>query len=167
MSGPGPRPTCACPRLDPRACVRVRYNTFASGDADYYGPGDDDECECACHESAEDDDLGPAAMKCDVCNGTGIVWALFAGMTDEAVPCAACRAPMNFASAVVTPCSLALDSTPRSEGESEPRLPSPVRHESGEPFPTKCPRCQGVPRKHRCEFCNGTGIHPWRYPDAP
>lgn len=32
-------------------------------------------------------------MPCDVCNGTGVVWALFAGVTEEAVPCAACRAP--------------------------------------------------------------------------
>lgn len=28
---------------------------------------------------------------CDVCNGTGVVWALFAGMIEEAVPCSACR----------------------------------------------------------------------------
>lgn len=30
-------------------------------------------------------------MPCDVCNGTGVVWSLFAGAIDEAVPCAACR----------------------------------------------------------------------------
>lgn len=30
-------------------------------------------------------------MPCDVCGGTGVVWALFAGVTEEAVPCAACR----------------------------------------------------------------------------
>jgi hypothetical protein len=24
-----------------------------------------------------------------------------------------------------------------------------------------CPRCSGVPHKRKCEFCKGTGLHPW------
>jgi hypothetical protein len=35
-------------------------------------------------------------MACDVCGGTGVVWAQFAGMIEEAVPCAACRVPTGY-----------------------------------------------------------------------
>ena len=49
--------TCACPRLDAKACLRVRYGRdlrdLFSDEPPAGGPDDDEECECGCHDDVE------------------------------------------------------------------------------------------------------------------
>jgi hypothetical protein len=47
---------CACVSADARECIRIRYNrplTFMCDDPTDYG--DDDFCECSCHDVNEDE----------------------------------------------------------------------------------------------------------------
>lgn len=50
-------PKCACPRLDAKDCMDVRYGKDLAFLLDGDGYEDDDErCECSCHHRDDDDD---------------------------------------------------------------------------------------------------------------
>ncbi len=42
--------TCACPRINPRDCVRVRAGEDLAVALDPLHVESDDECDCCCHE---------------------------------------------------------------------------------------------------------------------